>query len=506
MHLTPLPTTGTGAKIPEIKTKRAELPVNQISKEGVITPRWRDAQSIEFGSSNRYQVYHLETKKTDTTPLDLRVQQENPAGSIAFTNVRLITMDGDKTIERGTIVVQGARIRCIGTCDTSGVDRVMDLQDKTIIPGLIDMHAHHHEFHSGIVPQHDYQSATYLAYGVTTTLDPAVVGENAFTVSELIRANRVIGPRTFTTAEPIEATNGSGESLLYSDLDTYETTENEIARRMSLGAVSLKSYMQPRREQRQWITDIARNKGIRVTGESGSLEFTMSLVMDGQAGWEHDLLWPPFYKDVIEFFGRSGATYSPTFNVSTPGPWNEEFFYQESELWKDEKLRKFTPWRALFPHSRRHMWRPVDDYGFALFAQGLADIMQAGGNGAIGSHGQQHGIGSHWELWMAASVLKPQQALEVATIGGARFLGADQDLGSLSTGKLADLIVLNSNPLENIRNSTDILYVMKGGILYDDETLDEIWPQQRPYGMYPWQNDDAVRSDDRPADYWDKQQ
>jgi cytosine/adenosine deaminase-related metal-dependent hydrolase len=95
-------------------------------------------------------------------------------------------------------------------------------------------------------------------------------------------------------------------------------------------------------------------------------------------------------------------------------------------------------------------------------------------------------------------------ALEVATQHGAHFLGMQKDLGSLAVGKLGDVLVLNSNPLDNIRNTTGIRYVMKGGILYDAATLDEVWPRQRPFGPYYWVNKDALRADERPVNYWDR--
>jgi adenine deaminase len=107
---------------------------------------------------------------------------------------------------------------------------------------------------------------------------------------------------------------------------------------------------------------------------------------------------------------------------------------------------------------------------------------------------------------MTASAMGPIGALKVASLHGAYFLGAQQDLGSLETGKLADLIVLDSNPLENIRNTADMAYVMKGGVLYEADSLDEIWPQARPFGPYYWVNDDALRTDDRPIDYWRRRQ
>ena len=122
------------------------------------------------------------------------------------------------------------------------------------------------------------------------------------------------------------------------------------------------------------------------------------------------------------------------------------------------------------------MLRPATDYSFPFIAQAIADVVAAGGYGAIGAHGQRNGPGGHYEIWMLASAMPPVKALEVASLHGARFIGMERDLGSLEVGKLADILVLNSNPLTDIRNTKDMMYVMKGGVLYDDETLDEVWP------------------------------
>ena len=105
---------------------------------------------------------------------------------------------------------------------------------------------------------------------------------------------------------------------------------------------------------------------------------------------------------------------------------------------------------------------------------------------------------------MAASALGPMGALEVASLHGAYFIGVDQDIGSIVPGKLADVLVLASNPLEDIRNTLDIQYVMKGGVLYEADTLDEIWPEERPFGDYYWVNPDSLKDDVLPVDHWDK--
>ncbi len=506
IYLVPFPYAGTGKKpvhIDKGKGEKGGLPVTRLSTEGGLGPRWRDAGTVEFGSGSRYQTYDVTTRTTDTRELELQVPRRIPSGSLAFTGARLLTFEDRQVIEEGTLVIEGSRVACVGECDISAVDQVLDARGTTILPGLIDMHAHYFDEHAGVLPARNYQTAAYLAYGVTTTLDNSVWSQNIFTAAELVRAGLSVGPRIFSTGDPLYADDEGGDALHTVRLDSREDVEREVIRRASWGAVSIKSYMQPRRAQRQWIVEVAREHSLAVTGEAGDLYYTLSLVMDGQTGWEHDLLWPPIYSDVSRFVGRARTVYSPTFLVSTPGPWNEEFFFQETYVGGIDKLRRFLPWRELLPHTRRRTVRPESDYGFALFAEALKDILAEGGGGAIGAHGQLHGLGCHWEVWAAATAMTPIEALEVATLHGARFLGAEENLGSLVPGKLADLMILDSNPLENIRNTTDIRWVMKGGVLHDADTLDEIWPEPRPFGDGYWIDPAALSKDDRAAGHWD---
>ncbi len=501
IYVTPLPWAGTGADPVTLEKRRGRLPVRQVSLEGGLFPRWRDSSTIEFGSGNRYFRYNVASEQADTFTVRLEVPRRIPEGSIAFTNARIVTLAGaqyDEVIENGTLVVEGARIACAGTCDTSGAERVIDATGKTIIPGFIDMHSHHYREHRGFRPLRDYEVAIYLAYGVTTSLDNSMWSQNIFPTAELIEAGRTIGPRTFSSGDPLYA----GDAARQNELTSREVTEQNINRLASWGAVSLKQYQQPRRNQRQWVSDIAREKGLMVTAENGDLEYNLGMIMDGQTGFEHPISLIPIYGDVAKFFGQAKTVYSPTFVVGGPTDWDIEYFFAESDVWKDAKQRRWMPWRMTTTFLRRRMLRPETDYAFPMIAQGLADIIAEGGYGSIGSHGEHHGPNAHWEVWMAASALGPLGALRVASLHGAYFLGAQQDLGSLEAGKLADMIVLDSNPLENIRNTADMAYVMKGGILYQADTLDEIWPETRPFGPYYWVNDDALRMDDLPIDYW----
>jgi Tol biopolymer transport system component len=490
-YLTPFPLAGTGNDVPRIEHRRnARFPVRPLSLEGGLFPHWRDSVTAEFGSGNRIISYDTRTDRADTVTITLKIAKRVAAGSIAFTNARIITMENRQVIPSGTIVVRGARITCVGTCDTNGA-RVIDASGKTIMPGIVDLHAHHHRDHEGILPSRNWESAIYMAYGVTTTLDNSMWSQNVFPTAQMIEAGMMIGPRTYSTGDPLY----SGDGPRQNELSSLAVAEHNVLRLQSWGAITMKQYMQPRRDQRQWVSDIARRLGLRVTAEGGDIEYDLSMIMDGQTGWEHAWGYVPVYGDIAKFFGRAHAFYSPTFNVAGPSSWNEDYWYAESDVFADPKLQSWTPWQMLIPQTRRRMLRPATDYSFPLIARGLADIIEEGGSGAIGSHGQQHGLGAHWEIWMAASAMGPMGALELATLRGASFIGIDHDAGSLAGGKLADLLVLNGNPLDDIRQTRNIQYVMKGGVMYDAMSLDEVWPATTPYGTHWWVNPDALKAD-----------
>ena len=499
VYLAPLPYRQTAATPTLIsKTKGAgALPVKQLSTTGGLLPNWRDDNTLEFSSGSTYYTHNVAQGQTDEAEITLSVERRIPSGTIALTNARIITMRGEEVLEGADIVISGSRISCVGECATGNADRVVDASGKTIIPGIVDMHAHHFRDYRGMVPARGYETAIYTAYGVTTAFDNAVSVQNIFPAAELIDAGKVIGPRTYSAGGPLYNRDGARENLITS----YQVADDSLMRLKKWGAVSAKQYLQPRRDQRQWISDVARREGLMVTSEGSDLAYNIGMILDGQTGFEHPMSYMPIYSDVAKFFGKTKAVYSPTFVVGGPGAWNEEYFWQETDLWKDEKQRKWLPWRQLVPNTRRAIKRPVTDYSYPLIAQGMADIIAEGGYGAIGSHGQQHGIGSHWEIWMVASAMGPHGALDVATRHGAYFVGALDDIGTLEVGKLGDLVVLNSNPLEDIRNTLDIDTVMQGGVLRDGDTLDEVWPMNKPFGPVPWTNEDIYRGDNRPTDY-----
>jgi imidazolonepropionase-like amidohydrolase len=249
-----------------------------------------------------------------------------------------------------------------------------------------------------------------------------------------------------------------------------------------MGAFSVKSYNQQRRDARQMIIKAARALEMMVVPEGGSLLYmNQTHVLDGHTGVEHSLPVPRIYKDTVQLFAKSRSGYTPTLIVGYGGLSGEYYWYQHTNVWENEQLLRFTPREVVDARSRRRIMSPDDDFNHVLIARGAKQITDAGGLVLLGAHGQLQGLGAHWELWMLQQGgMTPMEALRAATIDGARYLGLDGDLGSIERGKLADLIVLDRNPLENVRDTEAIAMVMLNGRLYDAKTLNEIGNHPRP--------------------------
>lgn len=257
--------------------------------------------------------------------------------------------------------------------------------------------------------------------------------------------------------------------------------------------MTLKEYVAGDRIVRQWVAEACREFGITPTTEGAlDMKLDLSQMIDGFSGNEHSLPIQPLYRDVAEFVAQSKTFYTPTILVAYGAPWTENYFFENTDVVGNKKLARFIPKELLNTMLRRRgQWFHPEEYGHVGIAKGAAAIVKAGGRVGLGGHGQMQGIGVHWELWaLQSGGMTPFEALRCATIFGAEAIGLNQDLGSLEVGKFADLVILDQNPLVDIRNSNTIRSVMKNGELYDGETLDRIQPAPKKLDQQYWWNRD----------------
>ncbi len=479
-----------------INLKSPAVPVKRLTREGANYLHWADGGKTvtwsfadEFYRVRRDDVLHAakpDAWKPESVKIALQVPRAIPQGKLYLRGARIVTMKGEQILERGDILIENNRIVAVGDSKTMHAPsdaKVMDVRGKTIIPGIVDIHAHLHS-HRAVMADTEWEYAANLAFGVTTTRDPSVDSNVVFAQGELVAAGDMIGPRIYSTGTAITTAAASIESL--------EDAEDVVKRYKAHGADSLKQYMQPRRVQRQWLAMAAAKEGLNITAEGGGdLKTDLTMVLDGYTGFEHSLPIVPLHKDVIELLAQSGTTYTPTLIVNYGSEFGQYYWRQKMNIHDDPKVMRFTPHELVDRVARRRPLLLEDEYTFPQIAAGAAGVFARGGHVGLGSHGEQQGIGAQWELWMLQSGgMTPWQALYSATMHGAESIGLEKQIGSVEPGKLADLLVLNANPLENIHKSNDIVYVIKNGEVFDAAKLDEVWPAERKFPKFFWQRSD----------------
>lgn len=423
-----------------------------------------------------------ELPKPDETGINLgfTAQTDRPEGRMALTGARLITMNGAEVIENGVVILDGNRIEAIGPAATTPVPAgvpSMDMSGKTIMPGLIDAHWHGSMGSDEIIPEQSWVNYASLAFGVTTIHNPSSDTSEIFAHSELGRAGRVVAPRIFSTGTILYGAN----TAFTAQVDDLDDALSTLRRMQAAGAWSVKSYNQPRRDQRQQIIEAARQLNMMVVPEGGSLfQHNMSMVVDGHTTIEHSIPLAHLYDDVHQLWRQTGVAYNPTLVVAYGGSYGENYWYQESRVWDHPILTQYVPRRILDARARRPVTLPENEWNHISVAREAARLSEQGVTVTIGAHGQREGLAAHWELWsLAQGGMAPLDVIRAGTLNGARSLGLDRDLGSLEVGKLADMVVMDQNPLENIRNTTSIAYTIANGRVYDPG-MNEVAPRQRP--------------------------
>ena len=501
-----------------VKSESGAVPVARLTDHGGYDIAWSaDSKTLYWVLGETYHSTSVSehfssgaAKRDSTISLGLEVEGDVPEGSLAFVNARIITMRGDEVIEKGTVLVEGNRIAAVGASSDIVVPdnaKVINVDNRIVMPGLVDMHGHIECcYEGGLIPQKQAGFYAAMAFGVTTNYDPYTSEFPAYVGTELQKAGVAVGPRFITTGRVIYGRKGKADSA-YDPINNMDDARRIMARKQALGGTIIKSYKQPMRSQRQQLVKAGREAGIMVDVEGESHFYNnLGMLLDGHACLEHNLPVANYYDDLISLFAHGDTANTPTLIVTFGEIMGENYLYQTTRAWEQSKIRTYVQntISGYGPLLRAHSAPPyvrgmtalhaadeIYEVGFRSVARSVKRLDDAGVLINAGSHGQIAGLAMHWEMQlMSQGGMENHRVLKTATLNGAKTLKLDKQIGSLEVGKLADLIVLDEDPLEDIRNTNSVRYTMMNGRLYDSLSMNEIGNYDRPRTRFYWELED----------------
>ena len=276
---------------------------------------WGDSQTISWSAGTT--LYHKSIDSDVVSELNVLVQQprSTPENDIALQGARIITMDSDRVIENGDILIRGNRIQAVGKSGKVKIPQsatIINMRGKTIMPGIVDIHAHWSHKRS-VLDLQNHNAYANLAYGVTSIRDPQSMTDDIFIYSDAVATGEMVGPRIFSTGRGV---------FFFNHFQSYEQVYAVLERyKKKYRTHLIKSYLPGSRQVRQWVIRACHELGLIVTAEGGAdAKMNITFALDGFSGTEHAVPIVPLYKDIIQLFAQSGISYTPTLLVSLEGP------------------------------------------------------------------------------------------------------------------------------------------------------------------------------------------
>ncbi len=409
--------------------------------------------------------------------IGFQARHDQPRGSIALVGGDIVTMRGDEIIRDGVILIERNRIKAVGTREEVAVPsfaKVYDISGQVVCPGFIDTHEHGPQAENNITPQQNWGNFARLAFGITAFHDPSNDTEAIFAAAELQKSGLITAPRIYSTGTILYGATGSFKA----EIDSLEDALFHLRRMKAVGAFSVKSYNQPRRDQRQQVMEAARQLGMNVVPEGGStFMHNLTMIADGHTGIEHTFPVEMIYDDVKQFWKETKVGYSPTLVVAYGGLGGENYWYDHMDIWDHQRVLSYVPPQIIKPRATRRLHAPEHDYNHIRQARICKIAYDLGLTVSPGGHGQLNGMATHWEMWgFEQGGMTPMEALRCGTLLAAKYIGMDADIGTIEEGKLADLVVFDKgkDPTQNIRETEFIQYTIANGRIYDARTMNQL--------------------------------